>query len=74
MINSHVKKGDKVKVLAGKEKGKTSTVSKVLSETNQVVLDGLNMVKRHTKPKKAGDKGGIIDIAQPIHASNVKKI
>lgn len=74
MIISHVKKGDKVKVLAGKEKGKTSTVAKVLSETNQVVLDGLNMVKRHTKPKKAGDKGGIIEISQPIHASNVKKI
>lgn len=74
MIISHVKKGDKVKVLAGKEKGKTSTVAKVLSETNQVVLDGLNMVKRHTKPRKAGEKGGIIDIPQPIHASNVKKI
>ena len=71
---THVKKGDKVKVLAGKEKGKTSTVAKVLSETNQVVLDGLNMVKRHTKPRKAGEKGGIIDIPQPVHASNVKKI
>ncbi len=74
MTISHVKKGDKVKVLAGKEKGKTSTVAKVLSETNQVVLDGLNMVKRHTKPKKAGEKGGIISIPQPIHASNVKKM
>ena len=74
MTISHVKKGDKVKVLAGKEKGKTSTVAKVLSETNQVVLDGLNMVKRHTKPKKEGEKGGIISIPQPIHASNVKKI
>ncbi len=74
MTISHVKKGDKVKVLAGKDKGKTSTIAKVLSETNQVVLDGLNMVKRHTKPRKAGEKGGIIDIPQPIHASNVKKI
>lgn len=69
-----VKKGDKVKVIAGKEKGKTTTVARVLKETNQVVLDGLNMVKRHTKPKKAGDKGGIIEIPQPIHASNVKKV
>jgi large subunit ribosomal protein L24 len=74
MAISHVKKGDKVKVLAGKEKGKTTTVAKVLSATNQVVLDGLNMVKRHTRPRKAGEKGGIIDIPQPIHASNVKKI
>jgi large subunit ribosomal protein L24 len=63
-----------VKVIAGKEKGKTTTISRVLAGTNQVVLDGLNMVKRHTKPRKAGEKGGIIDIPQPIHASNVKKI
>jgi large subunit ribosomal protein L24 len=68
----HVKKGDKVIVIAGKEKGKTSTISKVLPEKNKVVLDGLNMVKRHTKPRKAGEKGGIIEISQPIHASNVK--
>ncbi len=68
----HVKKGDKVIVIAGKEKGKTSTISKVLPEKNKVVLDGLNMVKRHTKPRKAGEKGGIVEIPQPLDASNVK--
>jgi large subunit ribosomal protein L24 len=68
----HVKKGDKVIVIAGKEKGKSSTVTKVLREENRVVLDGLNLVKKHTKPKKAGEKGGIISIPQSIHASNVK--
>ena len=68
----HVKKGDKVIVIAGKEKGKTSTITKVMPDTNKVLLDGLNMVKKHTKPKKAGEKGGIISIAQPIDASNVK--
>ncbi len=68
----HVKKGDKVIVIAGKEKGKTSTVSRVLREENRVVLEGLNLMKKHTRPKKAGEKGGIVDMAMPIHASNVK--
>ena len=68
----HVKKGDKVIVIAGKEKGKTSTVARVLREENKVVLEGLNLMKKHTRPKKAGEKGGIVDMAMPIHASNVK--
>lgn len=68
----HVKKGDKVIVIAGKEKGKTSTVSKVLHEENRVVLEGLNKMKKHIKSKKAGEKGGIVEISMPIHASNVK--
>ncbi len=68
----HVKKGDKVIVIAGKEKGKTSTVAQVLREENKVVLEGLNLMKKHTRPKKAGEKGGIIEMAMPIHSSNVK--
>ena len=68
----HVKKGDKVIVIAGKEKGKTSTVVKTIRETNKVVLEGLNMMKKHTKAPKAGEKGGIVSIAMPIDASNVK--
>ena len=68
----HVKKGDKVIVIAGKEKGKTSTVVRVLTTENRVVLEGLNMVKKHTRPTKAGVKGGIVSIPQSIHASNVK--
>ncbi len=68
----HVKKGDKVIVIAGKEKGKTSTVTKVLREENRVVLEGLNMMKKAVKAPRAGEKGGIASIAMPIHASNVK--
>lgn len=68
----HVKKGDKVIVIAGKEKGKSSTILRVLVAENKVVLEGLNMVKKHTRPRKQGEKGGIISIPQPIHASNVK--
>ena len=57
----HVKKGDKVIVTTGKDKGKSS-----------VVLEGVNMMKKHMRPKKAGEKGGIVEMAMPIHASNVK--
>ena len=68
----HVKKGDKVIVTTGKDKGKSSTVTKVLREENRVVLEGVNMMKKHMRPAKAGEKGGIVSIAMPIHASNVK--
>lgn len=68
----HVKKGDKVIVIAGKDKGKSSVVAKVLRDENRVVLEDLNMMKKHIKPKKAGDKGGIVSIPMSIHASNVK--
>ena len=67
-----VKKGDKVIVIAGKEKGKSSTIVRVLRDENKVILEGLNMMKKHTKPKKAGEKGGIVEIAMPLDASNVK--
>ena len=68
----HVKKGDKIIVIAGKDKGKSSVVTHALREENRVVIEGLNMVKKHTRPAKAGEKGGIISIAMSIHASNVK--
>jgi large subunit ribosomal protein L24 len=68
----HVKKGDKVIVIAGKEKGKSSTITHVFKETNKVVLEGLNLMKKHTRPTKAGAKGGIVSIAMPLDASNVK--
>ncbi len=68
----HVKKGDKVIVIAGKHKGESSVITKVLPATGKVILDGLNKVKRHMRPKKAGEKGGIVEISQPLDASNVK--
>lgn len=68
----HVKKGDKVIVIAGKDKGKSSTVVTVLKDSNRVVLEGVNMMKKHVKAPKPGEKGGIVDIAMSIHASNVK--
>jgi large subunit ribosomal protein L24 len=68
----HVKKGDKVIVIAGKEKGKSGEISKVLREENRVVVEGLNKMKKHIKAPKAGAKGGIVEISMSIHASNVK--
>jgi large subunit ribosomal protein L24 len=68
----HVKKGDKVIVIAGKEKGKSGEISKVLKDENRVVIEGLNVMKKHTRPTKAGAKGGIVEISMSIHASNVK--
>ncbi|MDQ5962283.1 MAG: large subunit ribosomal protein [Patescibacteria group bacterium] len=68
----HVKKGDNVIVIAGKEKGKKAVVARVLPAQDKVVLEGLNMVKKHMRPKKQGEKGGIVSIPQPIHVSNVK--
>lgn len=59
-------------MIAGKDKGKSSTVVTVMKESNRVVLDGLNMMKKHVKAPKPGVKGGIVEIAMSIHASNVK--
>lgn len=59
-------------MIAGKEKGKTSTIVAIDRERNRVTLEGLNMMKKHTRPTKAGEKGGIISIAMSIDASNVK--
>lgn len=66
-----IKKGDTVKVIAGKDKGKTGSVLTVSKETNQVVIEGLNVSKRHQKAKRKGTAGQIIEKSMPIDASNV---
>ena len=67
-----VKVGDNVKVIAGKDKGKTGTVIKTLKKQDKVVVEGINIVHKHQKPTNTNDKGGIIEMAAPIHVSNVK--
>ena len=69
-----VKVGDSVKILAGKDKGKEGKVIKTLKSTNKVVVEGINIAKKHSKPTTTNDKGGIFDIETPIHVSNVKII
>lgn len=66
-----IKKGDTVVIIAGKDKGKTGKVLEVFPKKERVLVDGINIVSRHTKPRSAQDKGGIIEKASPIHVSNV---
>ena len=65
-----IKKGDKVIVITGKDKGKTGTVDKAFPKENRVIVSGVNMVKRHTKPTQE-NAGGIVSKEAPIHVSNV---
>ena len=69
-----VKVGDNVKILAGKDKGKEGKIIRTLRNKDKVVVEGINIVKKHSKPNNTNDKGGIFDIEAPIHVSNVKKI
>jgi len=66
-----LRKEDKVVVIAGRDKGKTGAVTRVLPQTNQVVVEGVNLVKRHTKPSQKQPRGGILEITKPIDASKV---
>ena len=65
-----IKKGDRVKVIAGRSKGKVGDVLRVLSSEQRVVVQGVNVIKRHTKPSRSGD-GGIVEREAAIHVSNV---
>jgi len=64
-------KGDKVIVIAGKDKGKTGVIQKVLPKTNRVVVEGVNLRKKHKKPTQNNPEGSILEIYAPIDASNV---
>lgn len=68
-----IKKGDKVTIMTGKDKGKTGTVESVLPKKEKAIVGGLNIMKRHTKARKANNKSSIVDVAAPIHVSNLKK-
>jgi large subunit ribosomal protein L24 len=70
-----LKKGDEVVVIAGKEKGKRGQIAKVQPATNKVIVTGMNLVKKATKPnQQTGEGGGLISKEAPIHASNVMLI
>ena len=64
-------KGDKVIVIAGRDKGKTGEIQKVIKEQNRVVVEGVNVRKKHKKPTQQNPDGGIVEIYAPIDASNV---
>ena len=67
-----IKKGDKVKVIAGDDKGVVAEVLAALPRSNRVIVEGVNVVKRHSKPSNANPDGGIINKELPISVSNVK--
>ena len=67
----HVKKGDTVKVIAGEDKGAVAKVLKMYPEKNRAIVEGVNMVKKHTKPNAKNTQGGIVEKEAPIHISNL---
>ncbi|MBU4348061.1 50S ribosomal protein L24 [Patescibacteria group bacterium] len=69
-----IKKGDTVKILAGKDKSKAGKVLVVDLKRNRVIVDSINMFKKHRKPKKQGEKGETIDISRPMNISNVSLV
>ena len=69
-----IKVGDNVRVITGSNKGKEGKVLQVLKNENKVVIDGVNVVKKHVKPNRQNESGGILEVEAPIHASNVKLI
>jgi large subunit ribosomal protein L24 len=66
-----IHKGDQVVVLSGKDKGKKAEVVRAIPESNRVILEGVNVAKRHSKPTRATQQGGIIDKFMPVHVSTV---
>lgn len=69
-----IKKGDKIIVIAGKDKSKTGKVLRAFPKTDQLIIEGVNIKKRHQKPTKSNQKGQILDKIMPIHISNIKKL
>lgn len=66
-----IKKGDTVIVTTGKDRGKKGVVAQVLSATNKLVIEGLNLKKKHERPRQQGKKGQIVSVASPLQRANV---
>ncbi len=69
-----IKKGDKVKILSGKDRGKTGKVLKVLPKFDRVVVENINLMKRHKKARQTGEQSERVTVAMPIKSSNVQLI
>ena len=67
-----IKVGDNVRVITGSNKGKEGKVLRVLRNENRVLVDGVNVIKKHVKPNRTNETGGILEVEAPIHLSNVK--
>ncbi len=71
---TYLRKDDQVEVIAGKDKGRVGKVLRVLSEKDSVVVERINMIKRHTKPTEMNQQGQIVEKEAPIHVSNIQLI
>ncbi|MBU3934618.1 50S ribosomal protein L24 [Patescibacteria group bacterium] len=69
-----IHKNDQVLVISGKDRAKTGKILRVLTSENTVLIEGINLKKKHLKPKRSGEKGQIVQVPAPLHASNVKLI
>lgn len=69
-----IRNNDTILVIAGKDKGKKSKIIKVLSEQKKIIAEGINIVKKHIRPKKQGEKGQRIEMPMPLHISNIKLV
>ena len=69
-----IKVGDNVRVITGSNKGKEGKVLKVFKKENRVLIDGVNVVKKHVKPNRENETGGILEVGAPLHISNVKVV
>jgi len=67
-----VKKGDNVLIIAGKDKGRTAKILKSLPKEGKILVEGINLKKKHVRPKREGEKGQIVQVPAPITVSNVK--
>lgn len=70
----HVRSGDKVVVISGKDKGKTGVVLTALPKKDRVIVEGINIIKKHSKPSQMSPEGGILETEAPIHVSNVMHV
>ena len=70
----NIKKGDKVVVLSGKDKGKEGLVLEAMPKAGKVVVEGINVVSRHTKPRRQGEQGGIVKKEAAIYACKVQRV
>ncbi len=69
-----IKVGDNVRVITGSNKGKEGKVLKVLRKENRVLVDGVNIIKKHVKPNRENETGGILEVEAPLHISNVQVV
>ena len=74
MSKVHVKRGDLVEILGGNDRGKRGKILEVEPGKNRVIVDGIRVQKRHTRPSQQNQRGGVIDRPGPVHSSNVAKV